>query len=288
MIQSIVTWSCEVSAETLRLMRRELEWALQHQRARLVERLPQHRLGLRTRQRAGFVVAVLLLAFSLWLWTTQPGLLPPWFVIASAAIAVVALVAVPFVPRYFAWAARAVGKRLARRAEAALHPLEGVVPTTAHYTLHEGRLAMRLGDRELPPLSLDKARAINDQLKAITDKYPKRLGGFAALPTQDPQAAAAELERCVTQYGFHGALINSFSNLGDAESVIYLDDPRYDVLWERAQALDLPIYLHPRNPLASQQMMFKGHPELLAAGCRGNEIWSRTTIEEGIRHANRR
>jgi len=175
-----VTWSCEVSAETLRLMRRELEWALQHQRARLVERLPQHRLGLRTRQRAGFVVAVLLLAFSLWLWTTQPGLLPPWFVIASAAIAVVALVAVPFVPRYFAWAARAVGKRLARRAEAALHPLEGVVPTTAHYTLHEGRLAMRLGDRELPPLSLDKARAI-----VVT---PHAVFAFAGAMVQDPLA----------------------------------------------------------------------------------------------------
>ncbi|HEY4375126.1 MAG TPA: amidohydrolase family protein [Burkholderiales bacterium] len=116
------------------------------------------------------------------------------------------------------------------------------------------------------PESAGKARTVNDQLKAIIDKYPKRLGGFAALPTQDPEAAAAELERCVTQYGFHGALINSFSNLGDAQSVVYLDDPRYDVLWERAQALDLPIYLHPRNPLASQQMMFQGHPELLAAG----------------------
>jgi len=116
------------------------------------------------------------------------------------------------------------------------------------------------------PGSAAKARVINDQLKGIVDKYPRRLGGFAALPTQDPKAAAEELERCVKQYGFHGALINSFSNLGNAESVIYLDDPRYDVLWERAQALDVPIYLHPRNPLASQQMMFKGHPELLAAG----------------------
>ncbi len=141
------------------MMRRELEWALQHQRARLVERMPQNRLGVRTRQRVGFVVASLMLAFSLWLWTTQPGQ-PTGGVIACAAIAVVGLVAVPFVPRYFAWAELAVGKRLARRAEAALRPLEGVVPTTAHYHLHDGRLAMRLRDRELPSLILRDARAV--------------------------------------------------------------------------------------------------------------------------------
>jgi 2,3-dihydroxybenzoate decarboxylase len=115
------------------------------------------------------------------------------------------------------------------------------------------------------PISAGKARRVNDQLRGIVDKYPRRLGGFAALPTQNPKAAADELERCVRQLGFHGALINSFSNLGNAESAIYLDHPSYDVLWERAQALGRPIYLHPRNPLASQQMMFKDHPELMAA-----------------------
>lgn len=153
-----LTWSCEVSSETLRLMRRELEWALQHQRAKLVDRMPQNRLALRTRQRAAFVLASVLLVFSLWLWT-QPGQ-PTGFVIACAVIAVVALVAVPFVPRYFAWAAQAVGKRLARQAVAALEQLERVVPTTAHYHLHDGKLAVRLGDHEHPPLILRNARAV--------------------------------------------------------------------------------------------------------------------------------
>lgn len=114
-------------------------------------------------------------------------------------------------------------------------------------------------------ISANRSRGLNDELKEIIDKYPQRLGGFAALPTQDPKASANELERCVKQYGFHGALINSFANKGTAENAIYLDDPSYDVLWERAQDLRVPIYLHPRNPLPSQQMMFQGHPELLAA-----------------------
>ncbi|MFL9943830.1 amidohydrolase family protein [Paraburkholderia graminis] len=114
-------------------------------------------------------------------------------------------------------------------------------------------------------ISHDKAKRVNDELRQIIDARPARLGGFAALPTQDPNASAEELERAVKALGFHGALINSFSNVGDADSVRYLDDPSYDVLWERAEALRAPIYLHPRNPLPSQQRMFAGHPELLAA-----------------------
>jgi 2,3-dihydroxybenzoate decarboxylase len=113
-------------------------------------------------------------------------------------------------------------------------------------------------------ISADKARRINAELKAITAHHPARLGGFAALPTQDPRASADELERCVREYGFHGALINSFANAPGSQAV-YLDDPRYDVLWERAVALGVPIYLHPRNPLPSQSLMFDGRPELIGA-----------------------
>ena len=39
-------------------------------------------------------------------------------------------------------------------------------------------------------------------------QYPERFFGFAALPTQDPVAAAEELERTVKNFGFRGALIN--------------------------------------------------------------------------------
>ena len=118
-------------------------------------------------------------------------------------------------------------------------------------------------------LSANKAIALsrlaNDELKTITEQHPKRLGGFAALPMQDAVAAADELERCVKQLGFHGALINSFSNLGDENIIEFLDEEKYFPFWERVQELDLPVYLHPRNPPLSQQMMYRDRPELLAA-----------------------
>lgn len=113
--------------------------------------------------------------------------------------------------------------------------------------------------------AIRQAKLANDELKAITAKYPQRLGGFAALPMQDPKAAADELERCIKQLGFHGALVNSFSNIGDEQTVSYLDEPQFFPFWERVQDLDVPLYLHPRNPPLSQQLMFRNHPELLAA-----------------------
>ena len=155
---SDVSWRSDVSAETLRLMRRELEWAIQHRRDKLVNRLPQNRLAMRTRQRIGLVAAVVLIAVSVWLWT-QPGE-PPALVVASTALGCIALVAVPFMPRYFAWTALAIGKRLAKRAEVALRPLEAIAPTTARYHLHDGRLEVHHGDRELSPVILRDVRTV--------------------------------------------------------------------------------------------------------------------------------
>lgn len=113
--------------------------------------------------------------------------------------------------------------------------------------------------------AIARARLANDELKAVTARHARRLGGFAALPMQDPLAAADELERCVNELGFHGALINSFTNLGDDDTVAFLDEEQYFPFWERAQALDLPVYLHPRNPPLSQQLFYRDRPELLAA-----------------------
>ena len=79
----------------------------------------------------------------------------------------------------------------------------------------------------------------NDYLAERIARHPTRFGGFASLAMQDPKAAAAELERTVTQLGFHGALVNGHT-LGR-----YYDDPAYDAVWERLQALDVPLYLHP-------------------------------------------
>jgi 2,3-dihydroxybenzoate decarboxylase len=86
------------------------------------------------------------------------------------------------------------------------------------------------------------SREVNDWLSDVVRNYPTRFAGFATLPTQEPDAAAEELERAVTLLGFKGALINGHTNGR------YLDDQLFSVLLERAQALDVPIYIHPSEP----------------------------------------
>ncbi len=91
-------------------------------------------------------------------------------------------------------------------------------------------------------IAVELGQRVNDRLAAACAANPTRLAGFAAIPTDDPKAAADELERCVTRHKFVGAMIHGLSN-GE-----FLDDPRFDPIWERAQALDVPIYLHPSVP----------------------------------------
>jgi hypothetical protein len=86
------------------------------------------------------------------------------------------------------------------------------------------------------------AREANDIVAAAVRKYPTRFAAFAALPMAAPDAAADELERRVRQDGFKGANINGH-NRGR-----YLDDAFYWPILERAQALNVPIYLHPTLP----------------------------------------
>lgn len=68
----------------------------------------------------------------------------------------------------------------------------------------------------------------------------------------DPQEAADELRRCVTQYGFLGALVNDTQRAGpDGDDMIFYDGPEWDVFWSTVTELDVPFYLHPRNPTGS-------------------------------------
>ncbi len=107
------------------------------------------------------------------------------------------------------------------------------------------------------------ARVANDALAQIVAAHPQRYLGFAALPMQDVDAAAAELEHAVGALGFRGALVNGYSSAGSLEDGLYYDDPRYDPLWERFCALDVPFYLHPRNPLPDQRRIYEGREQLL-------------------------
>jgi 2,3-dihydroxybenzoate decarboxylase len=90
--------------------------------------------------------------------------------------------------------------------------------------------------------AIDLARRANDDLAETVRGTPNRFGGFATLATQDPDAAAAELERAVTELGLVGGLIN-----GHCQGR-YLDDPAYQGLFGCAEALGAPIYLHPTTP----------------------------------------
>ncbi|WP_153099076.1 amidohydrolase family protein [Paraburkholderia hayleyella] len=111
--------------------------------------------------------------------------------------------------------------------------------------------------------AIDVARRANDFLAEQVARRPDRFGAFAALPMQDPDAATQELKRTVTELGFVGALVNGFSNVGSETNATYYDLPQYTPFWAEASRLDVPFYLHPRNPLVSQQLIYEGHPWLM-------------------------
>lgn len=106
-----------------------------------------------------------------------------------------------------------------------------------------------------PAKAVTLARRANDELAGEVRLRPTRYGGFAALPLQDPVAAAGELERAMRDLGFLGAMINGHT-FGR-----YLDEDRFRPFWERVDALAAPIYLHPTDP-ADRPAMFAGRAEL--------------------------
>jgi predicted TIM-barrel fold metal-dependent hydrolase len=91
------------------------------------------------------------------------------------------------------------------------------------------------------------ARDVNDELGDVVERHPDRLAAMAALPLQAPAAAAAELERAVGR-GLVGAMI--YSNVAGAP----LDDPSFELLFETAAGLDVPIYIHPTYPLVAHTL----------------------------------
>ena len=107
------------------------------------------------------------------------------------------------------------------------------------------------------------ARRSNDYLAEQVRKRPDRFQGLAALPMQDPARATRELERCVKELGFRGALVNGFSQVNDAETAVYYDLPQFRPFWATMERLDVPFYLHPRNPLPRDAKIYDGHPWLL-------------------------
>src|SRR5487761_1465834 len=102
--------------------------------------------------------------------------------------------------------------------------------------------------QDLDPVQGGELAALsNDRLAEAARKYPGRITGRAAFAPRDPARAARELERAVKTLGLKGGIVNSHS-LGE-----YLDDRKFWPIFEALQAMDAPLYIHPRDP--SPQMI---------------------------------
>jgi gamma-resorcylate decarboxylase len=114
-----------------------------------------------------------------------------------------------------------------------------------------------------PKRANEIARKANDYLAENVRKRPDRFQAIAALPLQDPDLAARELQRCVKDLGMVGALVNGFSQIGDPNTIAYLDEKQYWPFWGVCAELDVPFYLHPRNPLPQDARIYKDHGWLM-------------------------
>lgn len=114
---------------------------------------------------------------------------------------------------------------------------------------------------DLGPDSIDVARRTNDALAAAIARHPARLQAFATLPVAVPEQAALELERCVRTLGFKGTML--CGRVGARN----LDDPALLPVFQCAEALGVPILLHPRAPdMAVRTAYYSGFkPEVDAA-----------------------
>jgi 5-carboxyvanillate decarboxylase len=116
------------------------------------------------------------------------------------------------------------------------------------------KMLLSLTSNGVQSLNADLATGLvkdaNDRLHDAIAKYPARFDGLVAIAPQSPETAAKELERGITQLGMKGVIINSHA-AGD-----FLDSPKYRVIFEAAQAVDVPVYLHPSVPPPSMNQPY--------------------------------
>ena len=113
-------------------------------------------------------------------------------------------------------------------------------------------------------IAVSLVRGVNDRLHQAISLHPTRFAGFAALPTIHPEAAADELDRCVSELGFKGAMIHGLTN------GLWLDDKRFWPIFARAEKLGVPIYLHPSFQHADVMKAYyadyaKDYPQVIRA-----------------------
>ena len=103
-----------------------------------------------------------------------------------------------------------------------------------------------------PQAATAVARDANDKAAEAVRAYPGRFAALAALGLHEPEQAADELRRCVQELGFRGAIVNGTSG------ALFLDDPRFFPVFQAAQELDVPVYLHPAPPPRVVQEAYYG------------------------------
>lgn len=147
-----------------------------------------------------------------------------------------------------------------------------IVTMTREMTSPQGRLRdmERLGiDRQIVSVTIpnvyfgpparrrDLARMANDGLAELTRQFPQRFAALASVPLDDPEAAMRELDRAVSQLGMVGAIV------GSNVSGRYLDDPAFMPFFAQAQALRVPILVHPMPPVDPDPTFVRGLTPLL-------------------------
>ncbi len=103
-------------------------------------------------------------------------------------------------------------------------------------------------ERESAERGIRLARVTNDEFGRIVEKHPDRFTALAALPMQDPQAAAEELERAVKECGLRGATL--MSNVDGRP----LDWEPFLQVYGKAVELDVPLFIHPASPINQKAM----------------------------------
>jgi 2,3-dihydroxybenzoate decarboxylase len=130
-----------------------------------------------------------------------------------------------------------------------------------------------------PAAAAELAVKVNNELAASIANNTVRFGGFASLAMHNATLAAQELNRTVKELGFLGALINDYQQSGpdngscsfhrfkfmvaetlvNVATLLYYDQPEYDVFWQMVADLDVPVYLHPRVNIAQINVLMYQH-----------------------------
>ncbi len=111
-----------------------------------------------------------------------------------------------------------------------------------------------------PPAAKTWARKINDELAGVVNKYPDRFAAFSMITWQEPEAAIVELERAVKELGLKGVKTQSHIK-GD-----YLDSKKYWPVFQKAEELGAPVFIHPREPSPDMIKPYLAYPGLAGAG----------------------